>query len=151
MMSQENRARNQITKWIRRIARIWSVPIIVYSLVMVIGYTYSWVTTGVADPHAVEDYPPIENLPPILMLLGILGLAIAWRWERLGGTITVACQLAAALVSLTYRPITRDFPRSAVPVCLATIVAIPGVLFLVSGWRSSKMAISGDGGEPEAP
>ncbi|MCK4543640.1 MAG: hypothetical protein KAU17_15520 [Spirochaetales bacterium] len=55
---------------------------------MLIGYAWSWVTTGVADPHTVEDYPLIEALPPIFMFLGVLGLGLAWRWERLGGTIS---------------------------------------------------------------
>jgi len=53
-MTKGNDSRNRVTKWIRRIARIWSFPIIVYALLMFSGYTWSWVTTGVADPHAVE-------------------------------------------------------------------------------------------------
>ncbi|RKX75362.1 MAG: hypothetical protein DRP87_14765 [Spirochaetes bacterium] len=74
---------DRASKWIRWIARIWSSPIIIYSLILVAGYTWNWVTTGVADPYAVEAYPPIEALPPILMFLSVLGLGIAWRWERL--------------------------------------------------------------------
>ena len=80
---------SRISKWTRRIARIWSVPIITYALMMLIGCTVNWVTTGKADPYAVEDYPFIENLPPIFMFLAILGLAIAWRWEKLGGVINL--------------------------------------------------------------
>ena len=136
-MTKGNDSRNQVTKWIRRIARIWSFPIIVYALLMFTGYTWNWVTTGVADPHAVEGYPPIEALPPIFMFLSVLGLGIAWRGERLGGTITIVFQLAALAVLLIHNPITRDFPRSAVPYLMSLIITTPGILFLVC-WRRSR-------------
>ena len=143
-MTKSNDRRNRVTKWIRWVARIWSFPIIMYALLMFVGYTWSWVTTGVADPHAVEDYPPTEALPPILMFLSVLGLGIAWRWERLGGTIAIVFLVATLSVLLIQMPIARDFPRSAVPYLMSLIVAIPGVLFLVCGWRSRKRAIPND-------
>jgi hypothetical protein len=129
--------RHRLTKWIRWIARTWSFPIIAYALVLVIGYTWNWVTTGVADPHAVEDVPPIEVVPPILMFVSILGLGVAWRWERWGGTVAVLFQLATLATLLIASPIARDFPRSAIPYLLSIVVAIPGILFLVCGWRST--------------
>jgi len=52
------------TKWMRWIARIWGSLIIVFSLIMLTGYAWNWVTTGKADPYAVEGYPPSENLLP---------------------------------------------------------------------------------------
>ena len=135
-MTKGNGSRDRVTKWIRWVARIWSFPIIVYALLLFVGYAWNWVTTGVADPYAVEDYPPIEALPPILMLLSILGLGLAWRWERLGGTTAIVFQLAALSVLLFTSPITHDFPRSAVPYLLWMIVTTPGILFLVCWWRS---------------
>jgi hypothetical protein len=138
-MTKDNGNRNKITKWIRRIARIWSFPIILYALLMFIGYTWSWMATGVADPYAVEDYPPIEALPPILMFLGILGLGIAWRWERLGGAINLFFQISVLLVLLITRPITQDFSRSAIPYLFSVVTAIPGILFLIYWWRSSRI------------
>jgi TRAP-type C4-dicarboxylate transport system permease small subunit len=71
------------------IARIWGTLIVAFTLLMLIGYAWNWVTTGNADPYAVEDYPPIENTPPLFGLLSVLGLGVAWRWEGLGGAITV--------------------------------------------------------------
>jgi hypothetical protein len=113
--------------------------IIGVTLLIVIGYAWNWVTTGVADPHAVEDYPPIENLPPIFMLLSVLGLGLAWRWERLGGAIAVVFSLATLPVLLIHWPITRDFPRYLVaPYGTWLIAAIPGVLYLVCWWRSRE-------------
>ena len=143
-MVKENGSRDRVTKWMRWIARIWSVPIIVFALLFLVGTAWNLATTGVADPHAVEGYPWTEALPPIFLFLSILGLGIAWRWERLGGTIAIVFQLAVILVLLIQRPITQDFPRLAVPYLLSMIVAIPGVLFLACWRRSKRAAIDGD-------
>lgn len=130
---------DRATKRIRRIARIWSAPIIVYSLMMLSGYAWNWLTIGKADPYAVEGYPFIEALPPILMFLGVLGLGIAWRWEKLGGAINLVFQSAVILLLLITRPLTDDFYRSAIPYLMAMVIAIPGILFLVCWWRSRNM------------
>jgi hypothetical protein len=135
-MAKANGGRDRGTKWIRWVARIWSLPLMVYVLLLLVGYAWNWVTLGVADPYAVEEVPPIEALPPIFMFLSVLGLAIAWRWERLGGTIVVVFLLATLPLLLILRPPTHDFPRFTVPYFLSMIIAIPGVLFLVCWWRS---------------
>jgi hypothetical protein len=141
-MANVNEAGNRTTKWIRWIARIWGALLFGIALLMLIGYTWNWVTTGKADPHGVEDYPAIENLPPLFMLLSALGLGIAWRWEGLGGAITVVFQLATLPLLLIHWPITHDFPRYLVaPYGTWMIVAIPGILFLMCWWRSKKRAI----------
>jgi hypothetical protein len=136
-MAKGSGSRDRVTKWIRWIARIWSLPIVVYVLLMLVGYAWNWANMGVADPYAVEDYPPIENLPPILMFLSVLGLGVGWRWERLGGMIAIVFQLAALAVLLIHSPLAQDFPRSAIPYLLSVIVTIPGLLFLVC-WRRSR-------------
>ena len=136
-------SRDQVTKWMRWIARIWSVPILVYALIFIVGTVWNLATTGVADPHAVDDYPWTENLPPIFLLLSIVGLGIAWRWERLGGTIALVCLLVVVVLLLFQTPIARDFPNTAIPYVLSLIVAVPGVLFLVCWWRSKQAAIGG--------
>jgi len=80
-------------KYLRWVARIWSLVIIGIALLFLFGYTWNWVTTGKADPYAVEDYPPVENLIPITLGLSVLGLGIAWRWEGLGGAITIVFRI----------------------------------------------------------
>ena len=105
---------------------------------MFAGYAWNLATIGVADPYAVEDVPFLEALPPILMFVSVLGLAIAWRWEGIGGVIALVFQLATIFVLLIQRPITDDFSRSAIPYLLSMVVTIPGVLFLVSWWRTRK-------------
>jgi hypothetical protein len=124
-------------KWTRWIARIGSLPIIVYALLLFAGYAWNAVTTGKADPHAVEGGPPAEALAPVFLFLAVLGLMIAWRWERLGGAITLAFVFATLVVLLVQRPIFEDFPRSAMPYVLTAGVAVPGALFLLCGrpWR----------------
>jgi len=144
-MTTDDGSRDRVTKWLRWIARIWAAPIIVFALLMFSGYAWNWVTIGVADPHAVEDVPAIEALPPIFMFLGVMGLGLAWRWERLGGTMATVLQLAAFSLLLYDRPITDDFPRSAVPYIMSMVIAPPGILFLVSWWRSRKRAVPSDG------
>ena len=123
------------TRWIRRIARIWSSPIIIYSLIMLAGYAWNWVTIGKADPYAVDGYPLVEALPPILMFVSVAGLAVAWRWERLGGAITLVFLIATFILLLVQRPNTQDFPRFAIPYCMLAVIAIPGILFLLCWWR----------------
>ena len=130
---------DRVTKRIRWIARIWSFPIIVYSLIMLTGYAWNWVTIGTADPYAVEGYPAIEALPPILMFLSVLGLGIAWRYEGLGGAITLVFLFGVLVLLLINRPFDHDFYRSSIPFIMSMVIAIPGILFLVCWWRSKRM------------
>jgi len=132
---------DRATKWMRWVARIWGTLIVAFALLFVIGYAWNWVTTGTADPYAAEDYPPIENVPPLLALLSVLGLGVAWRWEGLGGAITVVCSLAALPVLLVHWPIAHDFPRYLVaPYGTWLIILVPGILFLICWRRSKKQA-----------
>jgi hypothetical protein len=120
------------------VARIWGGLVLLVALLVLGGYVWSWVKTGEGDPYAAEDFPPVENLPPLLMFVAALGLGIGWRREGLGGTIAVAAQLAALPVLLLHWPMTEDFPRYLVaPYGVWAVIAIPGVLFLVS-WRRSR-------------
>ncbi|MGC9396028.1 MAG: DUF7670 domain-containing protein [Anaerolineae bacterium] len=143
-MPNVNDIGGRATKWIRCIARILGTLVIALTLLMLIGYAWNWVTTGVADPYAVEDYPPIENLPPLFALLSVLGLGIAWRWEGLGGAIAVVFNLAGLLLLLIHWPIAHNFPRYLVaPYGVWMIIAIPGILFLVCWWRSKNRSPQG--------
>jgi hypothetical protein len=131
------------TKWIRWVARIWGALIVIYALIMLIGYGWNWVTTGVADPYVVEDVSLITYLGLAFIVLGALALGIAWRWERLGGTITVASQLVFLTLSLIEGPISLN-PHFIVPCLMSITVATPGILFLVCWSQSRKRAILQD-------
>ncbi|MFN2218278.1 MAG: hypothetical protein ACK2UA_06710 [Anaerolineae bacterium] len=142
-MPKVNEVSDRTTKWIRWIARIWAAVIIAIVLLIFIGRASSWVLTGEAAPYAVEDYPPIENLPPLFALLSALGLGIAWRWEGLGGAIAVVFSLAWLPVLLIHWPIAHDFPRYLLaPYGVWMMIAVPGILFLICWWRSKRRAAS---------
>ena len=147
MVTRTDAAGNRVTQWVRWIARIWGGLVLLVALLVFLGYAWNWATTGTADPHAAEDYPPIENLPPLMMFLGALGSGLAWRWEGLGGAITVLSQLVALPVLLIHWPIAEGFPRYLLaPHGLWVVVMVPGVLFLVCCRRDQSGSVPGVGG-----
>lgn len=56
--------------------------IIAITLFMFIGHVFF------PEP-TIEDYPPIENLLPVIMLMSVLCLASVWRWEQWGGALSL--------------------------------------------------------------
>lgn len=138
-MEHVNNTASHTTKMIRWIARIWGAVLIGITLIILAGYGMNWVRTGTPDPHAAADYPPSENLIPLTLVLSVLGVGIAWRWEGLGGAINVAFYLANLAVHhwiLSPRPY---------PYVLAIIITPPGILFLACWWRSRKSRIIHNG------
>jgi hypothetical protein len=118
---------DQTTKMIRRVARIWSLVIIGFTLVMVIAH--------VVEPEPqTTDYPPIENLLPLAMCLSVAGLGIAWRREKLGGVINIIFFLVNLGLYWFIRG--RFFPLGGV--AILSLAIVPGVLFLVCWWRSKS-------------
>ena len=110
-----------LTNRLRLIARILSILIIVFTLIMAVGHL-----VGPDDPYAV-DYPPIENLLPALMVLSVLGLGIAWRWEGVGGAVNLVFFLATIILDWVIRG--EFIPLSGFLPLLGAI--IPGILFLI--------------------
>jgi len=98
-MTKGNASRNRGTKWIRWIARIWSFPIIAYALLMFIGYAWNWATTGVADPHAVEGYPPTEALPPDPYVSEYPGIGHCLALGAIGGNDYHCFRVGSAFVA----------------------------------------------------
>ena len=115
------------TRRVRRVARIWSIVIIGITLVVAIAH--------IVEPEPeTTDYPPIENLLPVLMCLSVLGLAIAWRWEGVGGALNIGFFVANLLLYWVIRG--RFFPFGALVTLSAAVV--PGVLFLMCWWRTKS-------------
>ena len=134
-MTNDNPKRNPSSNRIRWIARIWGTLIILIVLFVLIG---NILAPEGEDPYVEEDYPFIENLPPLFIALSAVGLAIAWRWEGLGGALAVFFQLAALPFMLITHPIMEDFPRYLVaPYGISVFVAFPGALFLIC-WQQSR-------------
>jgi hypothetical protein len=65
---------------IRWIARIWSMLVFVVVLLIIVT----------PDPYATEPVPPEDWFLLGLYGVVVLGLLIAWRWELVGGSITIA-------------------------------------------------------------
>ena len=125
-------------KWIRRIAVIWSAPIILYTLILFSGYTWNWLTTGTADPYAVREASLLESLPPILMLMSVIGLLIAWKWERLGSLLAIGFQILALVLLFVERPVIGVPLQALIPFFLSLLITIPGVLFYIHWLRSTQ-------------
>ena len=108
----------RVARIIPWIARVWSIASIGFVLLIVVG--------EVLFPHAP---PPATFRDLVLMFFfpfgTCLGMILAWRWEGLGGGITVGSLLAfyAALRIMDGR-----FPGGP----YFAVLAAPGVLFLLS-------------------
>ena len=85
----------------------------------------NWVKTGTVDPHAIKDYPAIENMIPLTLILSVLGLGLAWRWEGLGGAINIGLYLASVAVHFWI-----IYPR---PYPYLIAIALPHPWYIVSG------------------
>ena len=114
------------TQLLRRIARAWSVPVMVFTAIMVISHII-WPDT---EPGS---YPPVENLLPLAMTLSVAALGLAWRWEGLGGALNIGFYL---LNLIGYWIINGRFLPLGAAATLALAI-VPGPLFLVC-WRHSR-------------
>jgi hypothetical protein len=116
MMDEKTKKWVPIVRWV---ARIWSLVVILFALAEVLF------------PHSEEGVvvPWTEWAALGVLGISIIGLALAWRWERLGGWISVVA--LAVFVVLFLITVERSFP--AVLIFLVGIGA-PASLFLVSAY-----------------
>jgi hypothetical protein len=71
-------------KIIRIIARVISVIIIAFALLMFIGEELQSAKRGTSSPMTFYAFLQIA-----LFAIGLLGLALAWKWELTGGIISL--------------------------------------------------------------
>ena len=107
------------TRVFRWIARIWAALMVAFVLFMFIS-------------HIVEDgLGPEFNLTlreSLMMgsfVISVLGLALGWKWERLGGILSIVGMAAFYIFDYAF---SGSFPQG--PTFL--IIAFPGVLFLLA-------------------
>jgi hypothetical protein len=109
---------------IRILARIFSVPIILFTIIILFAHIlFPDTETG--------TYPPVENLLPVLMTVSVLGLVLAWWREGLGGAVSVIFFIIHLLAYWAIRD--KFFPLNVV--LLFSPVFIIGVLFLICWWK----------------
>ena len=118
------------TRILRRVARVWSLVIVVIGGVIFVGEILEWLGR---DPAMVQPYPWFENLMPLAMATAVLGLVIAWRWEVVGSVITIVSVLVVLVVF--YGVIGGRGRAPWIVLVIMTPVLIPGVLYLVCGLR----------------
>jgi hypothetical protein len=115
-MDENKRRWVRATRWV---ARIWSLGPILFALAEIL---FPHAEEGVAVPWT--DWAALS-----VAFISVLGLALAWRWERLGGWISVVAM--AVFLVLFLITVERSFP--AVLIFLVGL-GVPGVLFLISGY-----------------
>jgi len=103
---------------VRWIARIWSIVSVGFVLLFLVG--------EILSPHASHPSTPQEWAGLLLFPLGTcVGMALAWRWEGVGGCVTAGSLLAFYVL---LRVVDGRFPRGP----YFALVAAPGGLFLLS-------------------
>ena len=120
-MSNVN-AVSRSVKIIRWIARIWSILIFVVALLRIF----------VPDPSVTEPVPALDWLLLSLWGVAILGLLIAWRWELIGGIITIATMFVRELIWVMLK---GDWLVNFLIIWF--FVVPPAILFLVA-WGLEK-------------
>jgi hypothetical protein len=119
-MVENSRGWVQVTRWV---ARIWSLGPILFALAEIIF------------PHSEEGVPIhwTDWLALSLAFISVSGLALAWRWERLGGWISVVALAIFLVIFLIF--VERSFP--AVLIFLVGI-GVPAILFLISAYAGRR-------------
>jgi len=119
--------KNQTANTIRWIARVWGSISLLFLLFMV-GAHIVGVLSGTDQGGgfgSAADFLSFLFFPVSTMI----GLALAWKWEGLGGLVTVLGMIAFHM----FRPDLIFDP-------MIDGLAVPGVLFLIY-WRMSRASI----------
>ena len=128
-MNETRTSRKRGITAIRWVARAWSIASIGFVLLMFIG-------SGLEEGFNPAQFTFRDRVGLFFFPFGVrLGMIVAWRWDGLGGGITVGSLLAfyAAL-----RVMDGRFPRGP----YFALLAVPGILFLVCWllWRGMREA-----------
>ena len=106
------------------VARIISVPILLFSLFTIFAH----ILFPASEPGS---YLPVENWLPFLMSISVLGLAVGWFSEMLGGTMTILFYIIHLYVYWRIRE--KFFPLNIL--VLFTPLLVDGILFIISARR----------------
>lgn len=120
-MDNVNESPRNLPSLIRRIARIWSI--------VCFGFFVFIIIMEILYPHGGEGWRPRDMVLAAFIPIGVfLGMALAWRWEGLGGALTTLSVIGFYLAMFI---LDGDLPRLGVFTMLIPLI-IPGILFLIS-------------------
>jgi len=120
-MSNVN-AKSRFVKIYRWSGRIWSI--LVFAIALLRIFT--------PDPYATEPVPASDWFLLSLWGVAILGLLIAWRWELIGGIITIATMFFREIVWVILK---GDWMVNFL--IFWCLVVPPAILFL-GAWRLER-------------
>lgn len=108
---------------LRWIARVWSLAILALALVIIFT----------PDPYATGEPIPMSDCI-LLGLLGasVIGLLIAWLWERLGVWITIGTMVARDILFIIFRG------SWFVDFLLIWLAILPPAVMFLLAWRMEK-------------
>jgi hypothetical protein len=112
-------------KTIKWFARILSLCILLFALPFYFGY-------GNPLPFAKPDYSLWENVALSVMPLVFIGLALGWKYPKVGGWLIVIPIVVGFVVGL--------LTETNLNVNLA-ISLIPGILYLIDGYKNTQKAV----------
>lgn len=109
-------------KWI---ARILALCILVFALPFYFGY-------GNPLPFAKPDYSLWENVALSMMPLVFIGLALGWKYPKVGGWLIVIPVIIGFVVGL--------LTEANLSINLA-VPLIPGILYLIYGHKNAYKVV----------
>lgn len=108
-------------KTIKWTARISALLLLLFGLLFYFGY-------GNPSPFANPDYTWIENVWLSLIPLVFIGLALGWKYAKIGGYLIVIPLIIGFILGLVAD---ANFSMNML------IILFPGVLYLIDGYKNT--------------
>jgi hypothetical protein len=112
----------QIMRWI---TRIWAA--LVAAAVIFAFFANIFIEGGGSS----SQFSTRDILMMVLFVLTWMGLILGWKWEAIGGGLTVGSMLAFYIFEVIF---TGSFPKGG----FFIVIALPGVLFLYLGLMAKE-------------
>ena len=112
----------------RIIARVMSVILVSFFLVMFIGEELQSAERGTSSPMTFNTFLLIA-----LFAIALIGLALAWKWELIGGIISLLAFIALFIGIYIFNPI------ALAKLALLFIYPANAILFIFVGYRSKAL------------
>jgi hypothetical protein len=118
---EETATSQSTTIGLRRLARWWSAAVIITTLFVVIQ--------NLREPlQYLSNERAATSAITLTLLVSVFGLALAFRWERLGAIVNLSFFVLAVIL---YWVVNGEFLQLS-SLALMSLLIVPGVLFLVS-------------------